>query len=132
MPLLIHGEVTDVDVDVFDREAVFIDRHLIPILETFPNLRVVLEHITTKDAVDFVSQSSTNLAATITPHHLHINRNAMFTGGLRSDFYCLPVAKREVHRLALREAAVSGNPSFFLGTDSVSYTHLTLPPICSV
>ena len=121
MPLLIHGEVTDPEVDVFDREAVFIERHLAPLLQRHPGLRVVLEHITTAEAADFVRQGGPNLAATITPHHLHINRNALFRGGLRPDFYCLPVAKRERHRQALRAAATSGNPSFFLGTDSAPH-----------
>ena len=121
MPLLIHGEVTDPDIDIFDREAVFIERHLIPLRRQFPQLRVVLEHITTEQAAQFVADGDPLMAATITPHHLHINRNAMFQGGLRSDFYCLPVAKRERHRLALRQAATSGNPSFFLGTDSAPH-----------
>ncbi len=122
MPLLIHGEVSDANVDVFDREAVFIERHLDPLLRRFPSLKVVLEHITTIDAIDFVENSKATLAATITPHHLHINRNAMFLGGLRSDFYCLPTAKRETHRIALRKAATSGKPCFFLGTDSAPHT----------
>ena len=121
MPLLIHGEVTDPAVDIFDREAVFIERHLTPLLQRFPGLKVVLEHITTADAAAFVAEGPANLAATITPHHLHINRNALFQGGLRPDFYCLPVAKRERHRLALRAAATSGNPKFFLGTDSAPH-----------
>ena len=121
MPLLIHGEVTDSDIDIFDREAVFIERHLAPLLQRHPGLKVVLEHITTSDAADFVRSGPANLAATITPHHLHINRNAMFAGGLRPDFYCLPVAKRELHRIALRAAASSGNPRFFLGTDSAPH-----------
>ncbi len=121
MPLLIHGEVVDPEVDVFDREVVFLERHLQPILQTFPKLRVVLEHITTEDSVQFIEGSNFELAATITPHHLHINRNAMFFGGLNSDFFCLPVAKREKHRLALRKAATSGNPCFFLGTDSAPH-----------
>ena len=121
MPLLIHGEVTDGDVDVFDREAVFIERHLKPLRARYPDLRIVFEHITTEQAVDFVGSADRNLAATITPHHLHINRNAMFRGGLRSDFYCLPVAKREFHRLALRKAATSGDHRFFLGTDSAPH-----------
>ena len=121
MPLLIHGEVTDVEVDVFDREATFIERHLKPLRNRHPDLRIVFEHITTEQAVDFVASADRNLAATITPHHLHINRNAMFSGGLRSDFYCLPVAKREKHRLALRRAATSGDPRFFLGTDSAPH-----------
>ncbi len=121
MPLLIHGEVIDSSVDIFDREAVFIDRHLQPLLNRYPNLRVVLEHITTEHAVQFVESNLSTIAATITPHHLHINRNAMFDGGFRSDFYCLPVAKRERHRLALRRAATSGKPCFFLGTDSAPH-----------
>ena len=121
MPLLIHGEVTDAEVDVFDREATFIERHLKPLRSRHPDLRIVFEHITTEQAVDFVAAADQNLAATITPHHLHINRNAMFAGGLRSDFYCLPVAKRERHRLALRRAATSGDPRFFLGTDSAPH-----------
>ena len=121
MPLLIHGEDMDPSIDVFDREAVFIDRHLEPLLKRFPKLRVVLEHITTKQAVEFVQTSGYRLAATITPHHLHINRNAMFLNGFRSDFYCLPVVKRESHRLALRKAATSGIPCFFLGTDSAPH-----------
>jgi len=121
MPLLIHGEVTDPEVDVFDREAVFIERHLKPLRDRHPELRIVLEHITTEQAVDFVTSADRNLAATITPHHLQINRNAMFLGGLRSDFYCLPVIKRERHRLALRRAATSGDPRFFLGTDSAPH-----------
>jgi dihydroorotase len=122
MPLLIHGEVTSPDVDVFDREAVFLETVLRPLLERFPELRVVLEHITTQESVDFVVAQGPNLAATITPHHLEINRNAMFAGGLRPHMYCLPTAKREKHRLALRRAATSGNPKFFLGTDSAPHT----------
>jgi dihydroorotase len=121
MPLLIHGEVTDAEIDIFDREAVFIERHLQPLLRRHPGLKVVLEHITTAEAAAFVAASDFKLAATITPHHLHINRNAMFRGGLRPDFFCLPVAKREQHRLALRAAAISGNPRFFLGTDSAPH-----------
>ena len=121
MPLLIHGEVTDSAIDIFDREAVFIEQVLEPLLRRHPGLKVVLEHITTSDAVDFVRTGPANLAATITPHHLHINRNALFAGGLRPDMYCLPVAKRELHRLALRAAATSGNPKFFLGTDSAPH-----------
>ena len=122
MPLLIHGEVTDADVDIFDREAVFIERHLIPLRRQFPELRVVFEHITTSEAVQYVADGDHRyLAATITPHHLHINRNAMFMGGLRSDFYCLPVVKREQHRQALRKAATSGKNCFFLGTDSAPH-----------
>jgi dihydroorotase len=112
LPLLVHGEVTDPAVDIFDREAVFIDRHLHPLLGRHPGLKVVLEHITTAEAAAFVAEAGPLLAATITPHHLHINRNALFAGGLRPDFYCLPIAKREHHRLALRQAATSGDPSF--------------------
>ena len=119
MPLLIHGEVTDPKVDIFDREEVFIDRELLPLVERFPKLKIVLEHITTSYAVDFVQEN--NIGATITPHHLHINRNAMFFGGLNSDFYCLPVAKRENNRVALRRAATSGKECFFLGTDSAPH-----------
>ncbi|CAN1536380.1 PyrC Dihydroorotase [Sphingomonadaceae bacterium] len=122
MPLLIHGEVTDHEVDIFDREAVFIERILTKVVRDFPQLRIVFEHITTKDAVDFVRDSGPNIAATITPQHLHINRNAMFAGGIRPHAYCLPVAKREFHRRALREAAVSGNPKYFLGTDSAPHS----------
>jgi dihydroorotase len=122
MPLLIHGEVTSPEVDVFDREAVFIETVLQPLRHNFPALRIVLEHITTKNAVDFVLAEGPELAATITPHHLEINRNAMFEGGLRPHMYCLPTAKREQHRLALRTAATSGDPKFFLGTDSAPHT----------
>lgn len=121
MPLLVHGEVVDHHVDVFDREAVFIERVLAKLLAAFPALRVVLEHITTEEAVAFVETAGPNLGATITPHHLVINRNAMFEGGIRPHLYCLPVAKRERHRLALRRAATSGNPKFFLGTDSAPH-----------
>lgn len=121
MPLLVHGEVTDGDIDVFDREAVFIERVLSGVIRDFPDLKVVFEHITTSDAVDFVFSSGPNVGATITPHHLEINRNAMFQGGIRPHFYCLPVAKRELHRLALRKAATSGSPKFFLGTDSAPH-----------
>ena len=121
MVLCVHGEVTDPDVDVFDREAMFIDRILKPLLADFPKLKTVLEHITTADAADLVMQGSPNLAATVTPHHLVINRNAMFDRGLRPHAYCLPVAKREAHRLAVRRAATSGSPSIFLGTDSAPH-----------
>ena len=125
MPLLIHGEVTDPDVDVFDREALFIQRHLKPLRERHPRLRIILEHITTEEAVIYIRESyqggDERIAATITPHHLHLNRNAMFVGGLRSDFYCLPVVKRECHRRALVKAATSGLPCFFLGTDSAPH-----------
>ena len=130
MPLLIHGELTDPTVDVFDREAGFIDQHLRPLLKRFPDLRVVFEHITTEEAVEIETSTEANLAATITPHHLHINRNAMFAGGLRSDFYCLPVAKRERHRLALRRAATSGDPRFFLGTDSAPHSRESKETSC--
>jgi dihydroorotase len=121
MPLLIHGEVTDAEIDVFDREAVFIDRILGPLLERHPALRVVFEHITTRDAAQFVAQAGPNVAATITAHHLLYNRNALFQGGIRPHNYCLPVLKREVHRAALVEAATSGSPRFFLGTDSAPH-----------
>ncbi len=122
MPLLIHGEVTDADVDVFDREAVFIDRTLARLVRDFPGLKIVFEHITTAEAADFVMSAPANIAATITPQHLHINRNAMLVGGIRPHAYCLPVAKREKHRLALRKAATSGSPKFFLGTDSAPHS----------
>jgi dihydroorotase len=121
MVLCVHGEVTDPAVDVFDREAVFIERVLAPLLRELPELKVAFEHVTTEQAVNFVEASGPNVAATITPHHLHLNRNAMFTGGLRPHAYCLPVAKRERHRLALRRAATSGNPKFFLGTDTAPH-----------
>ncbi|MFM0738027.1 dihydroorotase [Paraburkholderia xenovorans] len=122
MPLLIHGESTEAGVDVFDKEAVFLDDVLKPLLEKFPALKVVLEHITTEQAADFVdADRSGRLAATITPQHLLLNRNAMFTGGLRPHYYCLPVLKREQHRLALRRVATSGSSSFFLGTDSAPH-----------
>ncbi len=121
MPLLLHGEVTDDHVDIFDREAVFIDRILKKLVADFPDLKVVFEHITTEDAAAFVESCGPNIAATITPHHLNINRNAMFQGGIRPHYYCLPVAKRERHRLALRQAATSGSAKFFLGTDSAPH-----------
>jgi dihydroorotase len=121
MVLCVHGEVTDPEVDVFDREAVFIERILEPMLRDFPDLKTVLEHITTKQAAQFVADSPDNVAATVTPHHLHLNRNALFKGGLRPHAYCLPVLKREEHRLAVRKAAVSGSPKFFLGTDSAPH-----------
>lgn len=121
MVLCIHGEVTDPEVDIFDREAVFIERVLEPLLRKLPSLRVVLEHITTQQAADFVSSAGASVAATITPHHLMINRNAIFEGGLRPHAYCLPVAKREKHRQAVRKAAVGGSPKFFLGTDSAPH-----------
>lgn len=121
MPLLIHGEVTDSHVDIFDREAVFIERTLSKLVRDLPELKIVFEHITTADAVAFVDASGPNVGATITPQHLHINRNAMFAGGIRPHAYCLPVAKREVHRLALRKAATSGSSKYFLGTDSAPH-----------
>ena len=121
MPLLVHGEVTDSHIDIFDREAVFIERTLAPLVRELPELKVVFEHVTTQEAVQFVAGAGANVAATITPQHLHINRNAMLVGGIRPHMYCLPVAKREVHRLALRKAAVSGSAKFFLGTDSAPH-----------
>ena len=121
MPLLVHGEVTDPDVDVFDREEVFIERVLEPLTRNFPELKIVLEHITTAESADFVGDAGPNIAATVTPHHLIINRNALFAGGLRPHAYCLPVAKRERHRVAVREAATSGSAKFFLGTDSAPH-----------
>ncbi len=121
MILCIHGEVTDQNVDVFDREAVFIDRTLAPLVRDFPELKIVFEHITTRQAAQFVADTPANVAATITPQHLHLNRNSLFAGGLRPHAYCLPVVKREEHRLAVRAAAVSGIPKFFLGTDSAPH-----------
>ena len=121
MPLLIHGEVTERHIDIFDREAVFIDRILSQLIADFPALKVVFEHITTAEAVAFVEAGGPNLAATITPHHLAINRNAMFEGGIRPHFYCLPIAKRQTHQIALRRAAISGSAKFFLGTDSAPH-----------
>ena len=121
MPLLLHGEVVDPDVDVFDREAVFIERHLARLMKDFPKLKIVLEHITTRQAAEFVAAAPANVAATVTAHHLLYNRNAMFRGGIRPHLYCLPVLKREVHRQALIAAAISGNSKFFLGTDSAPH-----------
>jgi dihydroorotase len=121
MPLLVHGEVTDPAVDIFDREAIFIDRVLEPLLCDFPELKVVMEHITTAEAAQFVADAPATVAATITPQHLHLNRNAIFASGLQPHAYCLPVLKREQHRLAVRAAAVSGSPKFFLGTDSAPH-----------
>jgi len=121
MPLLVHGEVTDPEVDVFDKEKVFLDRALIPITRRFPQLKVVFEHVTTREAVEFVVDAPNNVAATITAHHLLLNRNALFQGGFRPHHYCLPVLKREIHRQKLVEAAISGNPKFFLGTDSAPH-----------
>ncbi len=121
LPLLLHGEVVDPDVDVFDREAVFIERHLTRLLKDFPRLKIVLEHITTRQAAEFVAAAPAHVAATLTVHHLLYNRNAMFRGGMRPHFYCLPVLKRERHREALVAAAISGNPKFFLGSDSAPH-----------
>ena len=122
LPLCTHGEVTDPSVDIFDREAVFIDRVLDPIRRAHPGLRVIMEHITTSQAADYVRANDTNLGATITTHHLVINRNHILAGGIKPHYYCLPVAKREEHRLTLRQAATSGDPRFFLGTDSAPHT----------
>ncbi len=130
LPLLLHGEVTDPAVDAFDREAVFIERHLAPLVRAFPGLRMVLEHITTRAAVEFVNQAPNNLAATITAHHLLLNRNAMFEGGLRPHHYCLPLLKRETHRAALVAAATNGNPKFFLGTDSAPHPRRAKESAC--
>lgn len=129
-PLLVHGEVTDPEIDIFDREKVFIDRVLIPLLRDFPNLKVVMEHITTKDAVDFVMIAGPNVVATITAHHLLYNRNAMLVGGIRPHYYCLPILKREVHREALLSAATSGNPKFLLGSDSAPHAKMTKEAGC--
>jgi dihydroorotase len=130
LPLLLHGEVTDSDVDLFDREAVFIERILEPLLQRRPGLRVVLEHITTRQAAAFVSEAPANVAATITVHHLLFNRNAMFQGGIRPHYYCLPVLKRETHREALIAAATSGDPKFFLGTDSAPHATAAKESAC--
>ena len=130
MPLLVHGEVTDGNIDIFDREAVFIERVLMPALRDFPALKLVFEHITTREAADFVASADENVAATITPHHLQINRNAIFAGGIRPHAFCLPIAKREVHRLALRKAATSGSPKFFLGTDTAPHEVRTKESAC--
>ncbi len=130
LPLLVHAEVTDVDVDVFDREKVFIDRHMIPLLKCYPSLKVIFEHITTKDAADFVASAPSNVAATITAHHLLMNRNDMFKGGIQPHHYCLPILKRESHRLALVKAATSGNKKFFLGTDSAPHARNTKEAAC--
>ncbi len=121
MPLLIHGEVTDADIDIFDREAVFIERILAPLVKQLPALKIVFEHITTAEAAQFVADAPANIGATITPQHIRINRNAMLVGGIRPHAYCLPVAKREQHRVAVRQAAMSGSPKFFLGTDSAPH-----------
>jgi dihydroorotase len=130
MPLLIHGEATDPEIDIFDREAVFIERVLDPLRRRLPELRIVLEHVTTEEAVAYVESGGPNLAATITPHHLIINRNALLVGGIRPHLYCLPIAKREKHRRALRRAATSGHPAFFLGTDSAPHAIPTKETAC--
>jgi dihydroorotase len=130
MPLLIHGEVTDPEIDVFDREAVFIERVLDPLRRRLPELRIVLEHITTEEAANYVNSGGTNLGATITAHHLVINRNDLFAGGIHPHLYCLPIAKRERHRRALRRAATSGSPHFFLGTDSAPHAVPTKETAC--
>jgi dihydroorotase len=130
MPLLVHAEVTDSDIDVFDRELVFIERHMIPLLKKYPALKVVFEHITTKDAADFVALAPANVAATITAHHLLMNRNDMFKGGIQPHHYCLPVLKRETHRVALVKAATSGSAKFFLGTDSAPHARHTKEAAC--
>lgn len=130
MPLLVHGEVTDSDIDVFDREAVFIERVMLPLLKDMPELRVVFEHITTKDAAQFVASTGDNIAATLTPQHLLYNRNAMLVGGIRPHFYCLPILKRETHRVALLKAATSGSRKFFLGTDSAPHAQHTKENAC--
>ncbi len=130
LPLLVHGEVTDPAVDVFDREAVFIERHLIPLLRDFPALKLVFEHLTTCQGVEFVMDAGPRVAATLTAHHLLYNRNAMFAGGMRPHYYCLPVLKREEHRRALVRAAVSGSPKFFLGTDSAPHARYAKEAAC--
>jgi dihydroorotase len=130
MPLLVHGEVTDPEVDVFDRERVFIGRILAPLVARFAGLRVVMEHVTTREAVEFVTAAPPRVAATITAHHLLLSRDALFAGGIRPHLYCLPVLKRETHRLALVKAAVSGNPKFFLGTDSAPHARHTKETTC--
>jgi dihydroorotase len=128
--LLVHGEVTEKEVDIFDREAVFIERVLIPLIRRFPQLKVVMEHITTREAVDFITTAPHTVAATITAHHLLYNRNALFAGGIRPHYYCLPILKREKHRQALLAAATSGNPKFFLGTDSAPHARHTKETHC--
>ncbi|MDP2822314.1 MAG: dihydroorotase [Sulfuritalea sp.] len=130
VPLLVHGEVTDPAVDIFDREAVFIDTVLMPLLRDFPALKVVLEHVTTRDGIEFVRDSGANVAATLTAHHLLLNRNALLAGGIRPHNYCLPVLKRETHRQALLAAAISGNPKFFLGTDSAPHAQSAKETAC--
>ncbi len=130
MPLLVHGEVNDPEVDVFDKEKIFLDRVLIPVTQRFPQLRSVFEHITTQEAVEFVKGASSNIAATITAHHLLLNRNALFQGGIRPHHHCLPILKREIHRHKLVEAAISGNSKFFLGTDSAPHSRANKESAC--
>ncbi|WP_074858478.1 dihydroorotase [Nitrosospira briensis] len=130
MPLLVHGEVTDPEVDVFDKEKIFLERVLVPVTQRFPSLRVVFEHITTSEAVDFVTSASNHIAATITVHHMLLNRNALFQGGIHPHHYCLPVLKRETHRRKLVAAATSGSPKFFLGTDSAPHSRSTKESAC--
>jgi len=130
MPLLLHGEVTDSDIDIFDREKQFIDQHLLAIVERFPDLKVVLEHVTTADAVQFVSEAGKKVAATITPQHLMYNRNDMLVGGVKPHFYCLPILKRNIHQLALHDVVASGNRKFFLGTDSAPHEKLSKESSC--
>lgn len=130
MPLLVHGEVTDAEVDIFDREAVFLAQVLTPLTERFPRLKVVLEHVTTKEGVAFVQSKASGVAATVTPHHLCFNRNALFSGGIRPHFYCLPVAKREIHRKALVAVVAAGDSRFFLGTDSAPHTDHSKETAC--
>ena len=130
LPLCVHGEVTDPEIDIFDREAVFIERVLDPVRRRVPGLRVVMEHVTTSDAVDYVSSVASDLAATVTPHHLILNRNHLLVGGIRPHYYCLPIVKRDSHRLALRKAATSGDARFFLGTDSAPHADHTKEAPC--
>ena len=130
LPLLVHGEVTASHIDIFDREKIFIDKVLQPLTARLPELKIVLEHITTQEAVDFVLAAGSNIAATITPHHLLYNRNAMLAGGIRPHYYCLPIIKRESHRTALVSAAISGNPKFFLGTDSAPHAQHAKESAC--
>lgn len=130
VPLLVHGEVTDIDIDIFDREKVFIDRHLVPITDKFPHLKLVLEHITTGDAVDFVSSANENVAATLTPQHLLMNRNDLLVGGVRPHNYCLPILKRREHQQRLQQAVLSGSPKFFLGTDSAPHVKANKETAC--
>jgi len=130
VPLLVHGEVTESEIDIFDREKQFIDLHLAPLVQHFPRLRVVFEHITTADAVDFVTDARERVAATITPQHLLYNRNDMLVGGIRPHYFCLPILKRNIHQTALRKAATSGNPRFFLGTDSAPHAQQAKESSC--